>query len=128
MLRLDTMLRLQEAVVKVLTEAPEAIVLDFAETAGVEDDLSLVTLAALGEQVAAHTAGELLLAAPSLRTRVALQRCSPLLCGCSPPVPKPGSRPARASLRTGYARDYRQSRTRRSSPAASSLRCVRCGS
>lgn len=76
-LRLDTLPRLQEAVLEVLSDGPEAMVLDLAETAGIDDGPCLVTLAMLGERIADRTSGELLLAAPSLRTRVALQRCSP---------------------------------------------------
>lgn len=77
-LRLETVPRLREAVLKVLGNCPQTMMLDLAETAGIEDDLSLVTLATLGELVADRTTEELLVATPSLRARVALQRYSPL--------------------------------------------------
>lgn len=78
MLRLGTVARLREAVLRVLAESPETIVLDLTGVDAFEDELSLVVFSTLGRLVADRTEGELLLAAPSLRLRVALQRAAPL--------------------------------------------------
>jgi anti-sigma regulatory factor (Ser/Thr protein kinase) len=77
-LRLDTVLRLWEAVLEVLTAGPETIVLDLTGVEAIEDEPSLVMFATLGRLVADRAQSELLLAVPSLRLRVALQRAAPL--------------------------------------------------
>ncbi|MGH4024569.1 MAG: STAS domain-containing protein [Pseudonocardiaceae bacterium] len=77
-LRLGTVARLREAVLKVLPEGPAAIVLDLTGVEAVEDELSLVVFSTLGRLVADRAQSELILAAPSLRLRVALQRAAPI--------------------------------------------------
>lgn len=77
-LRLSTVPRLREAVLKVISEDPEAIVLDLGELEAIENGLSLVAFSTLGQLVSDHNAGELVLAVPSIRVRVALQRQSSL--------------------------------------------------
>lgn len=74
-LRLDTVARLREAVLKVLAEEPEAVVLDLGGVEAVEEP-SLVMFSMLGRLVVDRADSELVLAAPSLRLRVALQRAS----------------------------------------------------
>ncbi|HEY6422813.1 MAG TPA: ATP-binding protein [Pseudonocardiaceae bacterium] len=76
-LRLDTVARLREVVQKVLTERPDAIVLDLARLDGVEE-LSASVFPALARAVAAVADGELILAAPSAGTRDALRQSAPL--------------------------------------------------
>ncbi|HEX2299603.1 MAG TPA: ATP-binding protein, partial [Pseudonocardiaceae bacterium] len=68
--------RLREAVLKVLAEEPEAVVLDLGGVEAVEEEPSLVMFSTLGRLVADRAESELVLAAPSLRLRVALQRAS----------------------------------------------------
>ncbi|MGH4024149.1 MAG: ATP-binding protein, partial [Pseudonocardiaceae bacterium] len=77
-LRLDTVPRLREAVLKAVAEDPEAIVLDLTGVEAVEDELSLVVFSTLGRLVTDRLGSELLLAAPDIRLRVALQRAAPL--------------------------------------------------
>lgn len=77
-LRLGTVARLREAVLKVIPEGPVAIVLDLSGVEAVEDELSLVVFSTLGRLVADRAQGELILAAPSVRLRVALQRAAPI--------------------------------------------------
>jgi anti-sigma regulatory factor (Ser/Thr protein kinase)/anti-anti-sigma regulatory factor len=77
-LRLDTVPRLRQAVLKVLTDSPEAIVLDLGGVDAVEDELSLLMFATLGRLVTDRAESALVLAAPSLRLRVALHRAAPL--------------------------------------------------
>jgi anti-sigma regulatory factor (Ser/Thr protein kinase)/anti-anti-sigma regulatory factor len=76
-LRLGTVARLREAVGKVLPEGPEALVLDLSGVEDFEDELSLVMFSTLGRLVADRAQSELVLAVPSLRLRVALQRAAP---------------------------------------------------
>lgn len=78
-LRLDTVPRLREAVLKVLTDSPEAIVLDLGGVDAVEDELSLLMFATLGRLAADRAESAVVLAVPSLRLRVALHRAAPLL-------------------------------------------------
>lgn len=75
-LRLDTLPRLREAVLKVLAEGPEAIVLDLGGIEAVEDELSLLVFSTLGRLVRDRIESELVLAVPNIPLRAALHRVS----------------------------------------------------
>lgn len=77
-LRLDTVPRLREAVLKVLTDSPDVILLDLGGVEAVEDELSLLMFSTLGWLVADRAESAVVLAAPSRQLRVALHRAAPL--------------------------------------------------
>jgi anti-sigma regulatory factor (Ser/Thr protein kinase) len=76
-LRWNTVTPLRQAVLKVLTEVPETIMLDLTGVEAAEDDVSLGIFTTLG-WLAAAVGSELVLAAPALPLRVALKRAAPL--------------------------------------------------
>ncbi len=76
-LRCDTTPRLREAVLRVLADRPDAIVLDLAGLDDVED-VSVGVFPALGRTVAAAADGELILAAAGPVTRHVLRKAAPL--------------------------------------------------
>lgn len=75
-LRLDTVPQVRDAVWKVVTDQPDAIVLDLAGMTDVEQ-LSASVFPALARAVAAETDSELILAAPSAGVRRAVHRVAP---------------------------------------------------